>query len=223
MNRNQLKYIAAFAMLLDHLAWAFVPTAGMAGQAVHFIGRLADPVMAFFVAEGYLHTRSVKNYALRLFLFALVSQLPFSLFRRACFMPPGLNVMYTLLLGLLSIWLWDACGWKPARKVVAVFGLCILSLPGDWSFMNVLWPLCFFVFRGDDREKWLSYLILAALFAGFMIVWKGTEALFFLGLLCAPLLLSRCSGEPGSGTAFHRWFFYLVYPGHLFLIWLLKA
>ena len=223
MNRNQLKYIAAFAMLIDHLAWAFVPTAGMAGQAMHFIGRLADPVMAFFVAEGYLHTRSVKNYARRLFLFALISQLPYSLFRRACALPPGLNVIYTLLLGLLAVWLWDACGWKPVQKVLAVFALCILSLPGDWSFMNVLWPLCFFVFRGNAREKWLSYWILAALYAGCMIMWQGTEALFFLGLLCAPLVLRRCSGAPGSGASFHRWFFYLFYPGHLLLISLLMA
>ena len=73
LNRNQLKYLVALAMLIDHAAWAFVPTASPAGQLMHLFGRLTGPTMAFFLAEGYLHTRDVKQYALRLGLFALLS------------------------------------------------------------------------------------------------------------------------------------------------------
>lgn len=222
MNRNQLKYIAAFAMLIDHLAWAFVPTAGAAGQALHFVGRLADPIMAYFVAEGYLHTRSVQKYALRLFLFALISQVPYSLFLNGtCFSPPP-NVMFTLLAGLLAVWLWDRSGWPPAGRVLGVLALCILAIPGDWSFMNVLWPLCFFLFREDEQRKWQSYLLLALLYIGYRIALEGTRALFYFGLLCAPVLLRRYHGEPGSTAPFHKWFFYVFYPGHLLLLWLLK-
>ena len=64
MNRTQLKYIVILAMLIDHIAWAFVPTASIPGQLMHFIGRLTAPTMAFFVAEGYIHTHNIKNYAL---------------------------------------------------------------------------------------------------------------------------------------------------------------
>ena len=65
MNRNQLKTIAVFAMLIDHIAWAFVPTASPAGQAMHFVGRLTDPMMAFlwrraiFIPAAYGNTCSV--------------------------------------------------------------------------------------------------------------------------------------------------------------------
>lgn len=48
MNRNQRKYLAALAMLIDHIAFAFGSTAS---QLMHFIGRLTAPTMAHFVAE----------------------------------------------------------------------------------------------------------------------------------------------------------------------------
>ena len=60
MNRNQIKYLVIFAMLIDHIAWAWVPTASPLGQVMHFFGRLTGPTMAYFVAEGYIHTHNVK-------------------------------------------------------------------------------------------------------------------------------------------------------------------
>ena len=133
-----------------------------------------------------------------------------------------LNVMFTLLLGLLAIWLWDRGGLPQGLRLLAVLVLCILAIPGDWSFMNVLWPLCFFLFRQDEQKKWLSYLVLALLYIGYCFVQMGPQAAFNFGLLCAPLLLRCCSGEPGSRAPFHKWFFYLFYPCHLLLLWLLK-
>lgn len=82
LNRNQLKYIVIIAMLIDHIAWAFVPTASLLGQIMHFIGRLTAPTMAFFVAEGYHYTRNFKKYALRMAVFAAVS------WRRLSFLRP---------------------------------------------------------------------------------------------------------------------------------------
>jgi TraX protein. len=61
LNRNHLKYLAIVAMVVDHVAWAFVPTVSLLGQLMHLFGRLTGPLMAFFLAEGYAHTRDVKN------------------------------------------------------------------------------------------------------------------------------------------------------------------
>lgn len=79
LNRNQLKYLVIAAMLIDHIAWAFVPTASLLGQVMHIIGRLTGPTMAYMLAEGYHYTRNVKKYAMRLGIFAVISWLPFSL------------------------------------------------------------------------------------------------------------------------------------------------
>ena len=80
LNRNQLKYLVIAAMLIDHIAWAFVPTASLLGQVMHVIGRLTGPTMAYMLAEGYHYTRNVKKYAMRLGFFAVISWLPFSYF-----------------------------------------------------------------------------------------------------------------------------------------------
>ena len=106
LNRNQLKYLVIAAMLIDHIAWAFVPTASLLGQAMHIVGRLTGPTMAYMLAEGYHYTRNVKKYALRLGIFAVISWLPFSYFERGC-IRPAFGVIYTLFLSLLAIWFWD--------------------------------------------------------------------------------------------------------------------
>lgn len=77
LNRNQMKYLVIVAMLIDHIAWSFVPMHTVLGQIMHFIGRLTGPTMAYFLAEGYLHTRNVKKYVTRLGIFALLSWIPF--------------------------------------------------------------------------------------------------------------------------------------------------
>ena len=80
LNRNQLKYLVIVAMLIDHIAWAFVPLDTLLGQVMHGIGRLTGPTMAYFVAEGYHYTRNVRKYAVRLGVFALFSWVPFVYF-----------------------------------------------------------------------------------------------------------------------------------------------
>ncbi|MCR4866749.1 MAG: conjugal transfer protein TraX, partial [Lachnospiraceae bacterium] len=79
INRNQLKYILIIAMLIDHITWAFIPTRSVAGQCLHFIGRLTGPGMALLLAEGYQYTRNKAKYALRLFVFAMISWAPYCL------------------------------------------------------------------------------------------------------------------------------------------------
>ena len=222
-NRNQLKYLAVVAMLLDHIAWAFVPTASLPGQIMHFVGRFTAPTMLFFLAEGYLHTRSVPRYAGRLLLFALLSWAPFSLFDVGFWPAPYFGMIFTMFLGLMGIWIWDRSGWNVVLKFAAIFVLCVLSLFGDWYVMGVLWPLIFFVFHDDEPKKWIAYAAVALCFCAIALRSWGRSQLFQLGALLPPLLLRRYNGEPGSRAPFHKWFFYFFYPAHLLLLWWLKT
>ena len=132
LNRNQLKYLVIAAMLIDHIAWAFVPTASLLGQVMHVIGRLTGPTMAYMLAEGYHYTRNVKKYAMRLGIFAVISWLPFSYFESGG-IRPAFGVIYTLFLSLLAIWFWDKAKCSLSVKWLDIFGLCLLSVFGDWA------------------------------------------------------------------------------------------
>lgn len=224
LNRNHLKYLAITAMVVDHVAWAFVPTVSLLGQLMHLFGRLTGPLMAFFLAEGYAHTRDVKKYALRLGLFALLSWVPFSLFETWRPFYPLFGVIYTLFLGLLAVWLWDKAKLPVWVKALAVAALCFLSRWGDWSTFDVLWPLAFFLFRDDEKKKWTAYCLISLLILQYILGltpwWRG---IFQLGVFLVPLLVHFCyNGESGSKAPFHKWFFYVFYPAHLLVLYALK-
>ena len=226
LNRNQLKYLAIVAMFIDHVAWAFVPYTSAMGQIMHFIGRLTGPMMAYFLAQGYAHTRNVKKYALRLGIFALISWPAFSLFERG--MWPLLDmcsfgVIYTLFLGLLAIWLWDKGRCPKWVKVLGIIALCFLSLLGDWPVFDVLWPLALYRHRDEPGKQVRDFCIGGAvnLLVSYSMPWW--TMLNALGVFVVPLLLMKCySGESGSKAAFHKWFFYGFYPLHLLALWVLK-
>lgn len=227
LTSNQIKWAAIAAMLIDHAAWAFVPTYSFWGQVMHVIGRITAPTMCFFLAEGYAHTRSFWKYAARLGAFALVSHVPFVLFETGT--PLRLfpfSVLYTLFLSLLAIRVWDRVR-SQALRFAALAALSVLSLPGDWMFFDLFFTLAFWRNRGNFRRQALSFTALAIgmVLAGTLnaVLSGGTvyEQLFQTGvLLCLPLL-SRYNGERGGGRC-AGWAFYIFYPAHLLVIGLLK-
>lgn len=236
-NRNQIKYLVIAAMLIDHIAWAFVPMGTVLGQAMHFIGRLTGPTMAYFVGEGYRYTRNVGKYQMRLALFALISwvpfvyfeygELPFSYAQGTITFHPMQSVIFTLFLGLTAIRLWENNRMNKAVRVIGVILLCLLSCAGDWAFMNVLGCLFVHVYRDRPRAKWTAFT-LAFLVPQLLIIAvgcvSGAPAMWFqLGVLLVPLLLGFLyNGESGSKRPVHKWFFYIFYPAHLLALGILR-
>ena len=218
LNRTTIKYIVAAAMLSDHIAWAFVPTRSAAGIIMHFIGRLAGPTMAFFLAEGYLHTKNKKKYAARLGLFALISWVPFSLFETLRWPTAHFGVIYTLFLGFLAAWAWEELPGGNRVKGLAVTILCGLSVFGDWPVFDVLWPLFLVIYKDDKKARLTSFAIIYIFAYLYAVVvsrmWQA--AIYNLGLfVVAAVAAFVYDGSPGSRRPFHKWFFYVFYPAHL--------
>lgn len=105
MTGFSLKIIALIAMFCDHFGDAYLKHFSF----LNLIGRCAFPIFAFQISEGFIHTKNTKKYFLRLGIFALISQIPFSLFINKFLNNSilSLNVFFTLFLGLLSIYLYD--------------------------------------------------------------------------------------------------------------------
>lgn len=226
----QLKAIALIAMFFDHIAWAFVDTGTLLGQMMHFVGRLTGPTMCFFIAEGYRKTRSFPRYLLRLGVFALISQLPFTYYSMG---RPGLiplNVIYTLALGLLAIHCLEVIPNEGQRWAVIAL-LIFLSMWADWSVFGVLLCLAFYTKRDDWPRLAFVLTVMAVVLtvgqtaakmsAGLGLATALGHSWFHLGMVLNAIVLPLYNGERG-GPSWGRWMFYVFYPLHLAVIALLR-
>ncbi|MBO4506548.1 MAG: hypothetical protein J5728_09010 [Lachnospiraceae bacterium] len=229
INRNQLKYIAIVAMLIDHIGWTFVETYTLLGQAMHFIGRLTGPIMAFMIYEGYVHTRDVRKYALRLGIFTLISWPAYSYYETGRPFTANFGVIFTLFLALLVIWMWDKTDLKLWVKLLIVIAACGLSMYGDWPIFDILWPLLLFINKDDKQKMWRSFAIVMAaevLLSNATAITSDhpfVQAFQFGAFLVLPLLMYCYNGESGKKNAFNKWFFYIFYPLHLVALALLAT
>jgi len=225
INRNQLKYILIIAMLIDHIAWSFVSFASPLGQIMHIIGRLTGPGMSLLLAEGYQYTRDRKKYAIRLFIFAIITWIPYSLRSHGTWPYFGMDMfgmIFTLWTAFMTVWMWDKLNSKKFIKVTLVVAGCALSLLGDWCIWSVLWALFAYIWRDDPKNKWISFSIVGIVETILCMVFEGsiTGGLYQLGAFLVPcLFILFYNGKPGSRNPFHKWFFYVFYPLHLLILY----
>ena len=109
MTSFVLKIIAMVTMVIDHSGDIFFPILGNNTLYFNAIGRIAFPLFCFMLVEGYKHTSNLKKYMLRLFIGALISQIPFQIlvvnYMHA--KPFAINVLFTLLFGLFALSIWN--------------------------------------------------------------------------------------------------------------------
>ena len=128
MSRNAIKYLAMAAMFCNHFAYIFLKEGSTGQEVMVDIGYFTAITMCYFLVEGYHYTRSVKNYALRLLVFGILSQIPFMLALKQT----NLNMMFSLLLCLGVVWVANAYGDR--KKVSLAYG----KAAGLFFLLNVL-------------------------------------------------------------------------------------
>ena len=147
LNSNQIKVIAIAAMTADHVAWLAFPgySRELLPLLLHIIGRLTCPIMCYFVAEGYHHTKNINQYTARLFLCALISHIPYMLASDGYVDAGSLipfyygdvlnqtSVMWSLAWGLVMLRVADSERIKGALKALVIVLICVIAFPSDWS------------------------------------------------------------------------------------------
>ena len=127
---------------------------------MRMIGRVAFPIFCFLLVEGFLHTHDVKKYAMRLGLFALLSEIPFDLmYGGTWFYPVHQNVIWTFILGLLGIHIMETVRKKKKTPVFVLTAILVTIAGGllgtltmvDYYGIGVLTVFIFYFFRG---RKW---------------------------------------------------------------------
>ena len=234
LNRTQIKYIAIIAMLMDHAAAFFLqpekyPALTFLYILMRTLGRIAAPVMFYFLVEGYRYTASKLKYGQRLLCFGILSQIPYSLARYGDITSSDLNVMVTLFMSFLMLVVADKVKDKVLKGMV-VFIFMILTSFSDWGVLGPFMVWLFYVYREDRKKQLISYasLCLAQIVAAVFVVSAGKikwyEAAWQIGLFLPMLLMYLYNGGSGRKNIFNKWHFYLFYPLHFIVFWLvLKA
>ena len=139
MSSFVLKIIAIISMLVDHSGYLIFNSFSF----MNYIGRLAFPIFAFLITEGYIHTSNLKKYFLRLLIFAVISQIPFMLLFPNSF---TLNILFTLALGLLAITVYNKLNNKSLGFIFVI--LCaVLShfLHFDYGWFGIAIIFIFYI------------------------------------------------------------------------------
>lgn len=210
-NGAHLKWIASISMLVDHLAAGGLVAEGTAFYVLcRAVGRLAFPLFAFLLVQGYQHTSNRMRYIRRLFVFAFVSEIPFNLaFYGSWLAPSHQNIFFTLGLGLGGYALFDRWNDRSqhGKKIIALLLPPLLALFSgvDYGTYGIVVIYCLLHFRDARLIQTISGLMLMAI----------THIAGMIAFI--PIWLYN--GQRGSQS---KGFFYLFYPGHLLAIYLLR-
>ena len=220
MSIFTIKIIACITMVLDHIKYAIPETKGF--LTIYF-GRLSYPLFAFLITEGYVHTKDLKRYYKRLLIFAILSQLPFMLFRTLVGEYLMLNILFTLLLGLVSITIFD----KVKKKWISI-PLCLSViflgklLNVDYHWYGVATVFIIYLFRQRKILQFIGFSLLS-------FIHYYTKGLFYN--VSTHILLSYAftvssifiiwlyNGKLGKKV---KYFFYWFYPIHMLVVYFLK-
>jgi len=230
LSGSTLKIIAMATMLIDHIGAAVLlrylldirsRITDIDGynrlvilyQALRGIGRIAFPIYCFLLVEGFQKTRDLKKYILRLGIFAVIAEVPFDLcFTSRAFSLSHQSVMLTLLVGVLTMWAVSLLERHVANRFLLVSCTAAVTALGaaaaelmntDYGYMGVLCIMTLYVLR---RVKWMQI-------AGGCLV--------FLWEIWAPLAFIPIWFYNGKRGLKLKYLFYLFYPLHLLLLYLL--
>ena len=213
-----LKWLAILSMAVDHFGAAylaytgqFITTSGYnLYQASRFIGRLAFPIFAFLIIQGYQHTSNRRKYAGQLVLFALLSEIPFNLaFYNQAFYIGHQNIFFILAIGIIGFHFFEK--YEVKKNTILQMGTAIIAallaevLNVDYGLYGIL-----FIFGlGMLRDKKMSQ----TLFGVIMGLVQG------IGASLAFIPICFYNGDRGRQN---KWVFYIFYPAHLLVIYLFR-
>ena len=202
-----LKIIAIITMFLDH----YYRIIG-GPEWLSVLGRLAFPIFAFSISEGYSHTKNVNKYLTRLLNFAVIIQLPNFL----GFQEYPLNIFFTLALGLFCLEILDNNKINIVVRYIVVLYLCFLAekIGLDYGAYGVILIILFNKLRNNKLYIFIAFLALNLVI---LKIGSLSEIQIYSIFSLVPIFLYN--GKKGYGM---KYFFYLFYPLHFIFLYFLN-
>ena len=224
LSGSVLKLLAILIMAVDHTAaywlrgmsWCHEPWFVLGHREIslyvlmRLVGRLAFPVFAFLIVEGFLHTRNRRKYGRNLLLFAVLSEIPWNLVSSDRLFYSGQNIFFTLFLGYLGLCTLEKFHSDFRRKTLSLLGLLFLSI----------------IFRADYGCAGFGFILMLYLLRNDRLAMAVTGCCFLTtrwiaGLAFIPICMYN--GQRGFiQGGFGKYLFYLFYPLHLLALYWLR-
>lgn len=219
LNSNILKLSALAFMTVDHIGYILLNNY----LPFRIIGRLAFPIFAYMIAEGCAHTKNRRKYFLTVFLTGAFFQIIYSLITSSL----SLNILLTFSVSIALIYIFD---WARAVKIriaysvpclviISVFLISYILPPltngffkFDYGFIGILIPVALYF----TKNKKLRLAVLSVLLVFLSL---GSSPIQFFSLLSVPML-ALYNGNRGKHKL--KYLFYIYYPAHLLLLYLIK-
>lgn len=211
-----IKMLAIVTMLIDHigymLAYLFYYNKDMQiwVKILRTVGRIAFPLFCFLLVEGFIHTKNIKKYAIRLFIFSLISEIPYdlALYRELTF--DAQNVFFTLLIGLLVLAAMKKFSDNYLIQAIMVGLGCGLSilLKTDYNWEGIIIIVILYYFRNN--------ILMKTIVGGVMMFYSSLG--FGYGMAVLSLIPIRLYNGT-KGKNYMKYLFYWFYPVHLLILY----
>ena len=236
-----LHILAISFMILDHLWNVFFVNQNQIWM--NLLGRLAFPIFAFMLVEGFYKTKNRSKYLKRIFIFAVISEIPFNLLvSTSVFGSPSIffpynNVLWTFGIALYMLVLFEKIKNKDNLPVtVKIFGKIIISIlamfitrliVSDYLEYGIMMVLVFYFFRSKKWWNFIAQVILLAWINIFLIPRYDFSFNLFGNKIYAPVqsfaifslvFIWLYNGKQGIHNKITKYMFYSFYPLHLLLI-----
>ncbi|MCX4326788.1 MAG: TraX family protein [Lachnospiraceae bacterium] len=213
-GRPFLKIAAMLSMLCDHIAFVLIPAADY--PELYYImraaGRIAFPLFCFMLVEGFTHTHSRAKYIIRLLVFAVISEIPFDLASGGpVFDWDSQNVMWTLLIGFIVMYCIEQLhnNYMAWCIVIIAGGMAAYFMQTDYSIFGVFVITVLYIYR-HNKKAGMAVM-------GILILTQSRIEMF--ALLSIPLILNYNPDK--NNVKLSKYFFYIFYPAHLFILYII--
>ena len=211
LSGSALKCIALVTMIIDHSTYVLLTKGTHVYTVLRAVGRFAFPIYCFLITEGFLHTRDRKKYGFRLFLFALISEIPWNLMNSGALKYAKQNVFFTLLLGYLGLCALEYFRDRPRDRLYALLALFLAAvfLKADYGAAGYGFIVLLYILRD---QKILQAALGSCFLSG---SWKAALAFIPINLY---------NGERGFiRSTWLKYVFYIVYPIHMLILYLIRG
>lgn len=225
MSSFALHIIAMIFMLCDHM-WATI----LDYEWLTCIGRIAFPIFAFLITEGYIHTSNINKYIKRMVIFAIITEIPFNLMVSASpIYPFHQNVLWTFVISLLTLKYLNFDNTKNIFKSILIIILAIIIATitmCDYFGAGVMMVVGFYIFR---KSKLLQLLMM--IYVNMILIQGYSYPIDIAGYtyyfpqqgfaVLSLIFIWLYNGKLGYHAKWFKIFCYAFYPLHMLILYIL--